>query len=342
MTLQPMKQDHKCEQDQEIKKDQKWEIKRNNKLKTILPRNLWSEVFLPQEPLCESSTTEDPFRSLPAGILMNIVLCCSPEDWRSLASVSHSVSHLYGNYSSQRRYLLENLESCVQGRDYCHRIHGKLYGSAEISVNDFTASERASGIYICDQRHGPWIINNDNGCYIKERYWRGQIHGVRKSYAASGKILEEETYVHGLRHGPYRKYLLYLDVRWVPVKGGSRTDNGEPSLAEEGTYSLGRLEGWKRRYAYGNLVEESYYHEGLLDGMCRIWDSLSDSFRELEYSRGKPVIIPLSSPVPIEKPIIESPTVIPGPKSFYEVEKLFSQKIPQGMRRRKPPKIHGF
>ena len=85
----------------------------------------------------------------------------------------------------------------------------------------------------------------------KETYVDGVRHGPYERYFESGAIFETGTYVDGHLDGPYRAF-------W---------EAGD--LYEEGTYRRGHFDGPRRWFMGGRLVETVTYRNGIIEGIYK-------------------------------------------------------------------------
>ena len=83
----------------------------------------------------------------------------------------------------------------------------------------------------------------------KETYVDGVRHGPYEWYFESGSLFEEGTYTEGVLDGPYRAF-------W---------ETGD--LYEEGTYRSGQFDGPRRWFMNGRLVEMVTYRNGVIEGI---------------------------------------------------------------------------
>ena len=83
----------------------------------------------------------------------------------------------------------------------------------------------------------------------RETYVDGVRHGPYERYFESGAVFEKGTYVDGQLDGPYRAF-------W---------ETGD--LYEEGTYRRGQFDGPRRWFMGGRLVETVTYRSGIIEGI---------------------------------------------------------------------------
>lgn len=110
-----------------------------------------------------------------------------------------------------------------------------------------------------DQYDGPFErIVDGRRLSSKESYVDGVRHGPYVWYFESGVVFEEGTYENGRLSGPYRAY-------WET--GG---------LYEEGSYQGGQFDGPRRWFMDGRLVEMVTYDGGVIEGLYERYTAEGD------------------------------------------------------------------
>lgn len=130
---------------------------------------------------------------------------------------------------------------------------GTLAPFSGIAVSTYAdeSSRIAQHLGISEDRYGgPFDrLIQDRRISSKETYVAGVRHGPYQWYFESGSLFEEGTYTEGVLEGPYRAF-------W---------ESGD--LYEEGTYRGGQFDGPRRWFMYDRLVEMVTYRNGVIEGI---------------------------------------------------------------------------
>lgn len=129
----------------------------------------------------------------------------------------------------------------------------------------------AEGLFIDQQKEGGWKYYSNSGKLIKEEsYNSGRKHGVWKTYSTqTGTLLVEEVYDNGLLNGVRKEYYTGGDIRnIVPYVNGKRNGVGE-------------------NYTIGNVLESrGMFHNNTLIGTWEFFDANGKPRKNVEYEKG--------------------------------------------------------
>lgn len=131
----------------------------------------------------------------------------------------------------------------------------------------------AEGLYVNQQKDSVWTYFSefDASVRIREPYQEGKLHGVVRSYYASGEISEELEWKEGVKEGSWKQYF----------------KNGTTRLSA--TYKNGLLEGVYEVFLSNKTIQiRGMYLENRAHGTWRFYDENGKEVYSLEYHKGAP------------------------------------------------------
>lgn len=130
---------------------------------------------------------------------------------------------------------------------------------------------KAKGVYKRQQKDSVWHYFNEAEILIlEEGYKLDVLHGVQKIYyPENGILMEQRTFVDGVKHGAWLKYFedgkkwLVANYEQGELSGTFEMykSDGKPEL--KGTYSVGSRHGrWLMYNENGSVRTQDFYHQG--------------------------------------------------------------------------------
>ena len=172
----------------------------------------------------------------------------------------------------KRVYLLLAI-SLIPLVSFCQNSGSVNQGNDNAVVREKTANhEENVGRYVNGKKDGIWTNYNDKGMLraITE-YKNGEKNGLYVTFDHQGTLEKEEYYVNGKLDGESKKY---LHGNYVNV------------LAH---YKNGELDGEYKQYYTDKptqLMEESFYVDGVKDGKSTYFGSNGNAVAEYTYTKG--------------------------------------------------------
>lgn len=132
---------------------------------------------------------------------------------------------------------------------------------------------RCSGTFLHGKKEGEWIVTPmsfSRSRFIIERYEHDTLHGLRQSFYKD-KLTQEETYVHGRKHGPAVEY----DENGRVQRRGSFADGladgpvvtygRDGDTIEYGTFTKGRRSDYWEMRDRGKVTTRIWYSPAVKD-----------------------------------------------------------------------------
>ncbi|MCG3147027.1 MAG: hypothetical protein PCFJNLEI_00463 [Verrucomicrobiae bacterium] len=147
------------------------------------------------------------------------------------------------------------------------------------------------------KREGEEQVFKDDKLQATIPWVNDQVHGVRKTFHANGKVLAEATYVRGEPEGPSRNFDAEGRlVSAVTMKAGKRHGVAKDFWPETGQlkrevhYDMGRVVGMtKEFYANGRLKREVPFRNNAIHGMEVLYEADGKISHRRYWLDGEPV-----------------------------------------------------
>ena len=184
---------------------------------------------------------------------------------------------VYHEGSSVIRYIGQFKNDIPQGRFTYYRKTGEILSLSTFSnegkdcyVEAFHANGKpmTSGLFRNKVKDSVWMLFNEQGQVLGvDQYVDGKLHGMIYTYLpGTTQVLEETTYVNGLKVGPWKQYY----------------NTGE--LKSEGVYRDGELEGKVVYYFEGGRKENvGYYKHAVKNGWWIYYSKKTGKVSEKAY-----------------------------------------------------------
>lgn len=160
---------------------------------------------------------------------------------------------------------------------------------------DDTGEKSATGGFYDKKREGNWQYFGVGAKLVgEENYTKGQKHGVSKKYYPSGKVVEEIHYKEGKLDGAWLRYyesgILRMKMQHEKdVRGGdffSYFGNGKVEI--QGQYLDDKKVGtWKKYDEKGKVIKEMKFIDGKLENEDEVDRQFAKEMEEAEKNKGK-------------------------------------------------------
>lgn len=159
-------------------------------------------------------------------------------------------------------------------------LNGKKHGNQIINFRN--GKKKSEENYVNGLKEGKQYKWNDEGLLIcEENFENGEKDGEQKYWNSFGSLTNQNNYKEGKLHGNQTKF----DYE-------TRCDRNfesywdESYLSEESFYEEGVI-AERRHYNKYGLISVDYFHNGLLDGVCRSYNEENQLSCETTYHEGK-------------------------------------------------------
>lgn len=142
--------------------------------------------------------------------------------------------------------------------------------SAFVKFYDKRGNKISEGHYLNEQKEGKWTYFSDNRIISEENFVNGKKHGVSRKYYPSGEIFSETEWKNGKKEGKYEAFY----------------KRGEPYM--QCKYSNNMRNGLCLvRFKNGRIEMEANYLNNLRDGEWKFYNEEGDLLYTLQYDKGK-------------------------------------------------------